>query len=64
MSSRRDDALAVPWWQIAAATLLAIGLVIAIVAGRTVEAVIIAFLLVPVLFLLAVWAYSVRAGRR
>ena len=64
MSSPRDKPLAVPWWGLATAALLAIGLVISIVAGRTIEAVVIAFLLVPSLFLLAVWAYSVRAGRR
>jgi hypothetical protein len=64
MSSRRDEPLAIPWWPIATVTLLAIALVISIAAGRTVEAVVIALLLVPSLLLLGAWAYSVRNGGR
>jgi cation transporter-like permease len=53
----------VPGWRIATAVLLAIALTISASAGRVVESIIIAVLLVLALAYLVVWAVALRAER-
>jgi hypothetical protein len=43
---------------------LAIAFALAVAAGRAVEAVVIAVLMIPSLLLLGAWAYSAQRGRR
>jgi choline-glycine betaine transporter len=52
---------AAPWWPIASVAILAVADGIAISAGRAIEAVIIGLLMVPGLFMVALW---IRATKR
>jgi hypothetical protein len=47
----------IPWWSVATVVLLSIGLALAVLGGRTLEAIIIGVLLVPLLALLGNWLY-------
>jgi hypothetical protein len=59
----RDDERSVPWWRLATSTLLLTAFALSLAAGRTVEAIIAAVLLIPSLLLLGVWVYLRLAGR-
>jgi hypothetical protein len=61
---RSRDPRALPRWWIATEILLAIALVVAIAAGRTVEAIFIGILLAPYLVVLAIWIYARLGARR
>ena len=54
-----------PWWQLATIVLLSVALTIAVMSGRTIEAVIIGILVVPALVIVGTWLVtSIRERRR
>jgi hypothetical protein len=57
------SSLRIPWWSVATVVVLSIALTLAVLGGRTVEAVIVGAILVPTLALLGVWLTSI-AGQR
>jgi hypothetical protein len=53
----------IPWWRLATAALLTAALAIAASAGRVIESIIIAILLVPTLAFLVLWIVAWRRGQ-
>jgi hypothetical protein len=54
--------LPIPWWRLATAALLSVALAISADAGRLIESIIIAVLLVPLLAFLGIWIIAFRRG--
>jgi len=52
--------LPIPWWRLATAVLLSVALAISADAGRLIESVIIAVLLVPLLAFFGIWIIAWR----
>ncbi len=53
----------IPWWRIATLTILTAALIISLTSGRTIEAVIIAILMVPTILLIGAWLYQRNTAR-
>jgi hypothetical protein len=53
----------IPWWRLATAALLTAALVISAIAGRVIESIIIAILLLPALAFLVLWIVAWRNGQ-
>ena len=62
---RRKDGgrTSIPWWGVATAVLLSISLALALFGGRTLEAIIVGAILVPLLALLGTWLYASNRQR-
>ncbi len=53
----------IPWWRIATLTLLIAGFIIALSAGRTIEAIVIGVLTVPTMVFIGAWIYQSKHHR-
>jgi hypothetical protein len=53
----------IPWWRLATAALLTAALVISATAGRVIESIIIAILLLPTFAFLVLWIVAWRRGQ-
>jgi hypothetical protein len=53
----------IPWWRLASAVLLTAAFAISVTAGRVIESIIIAILLLPTFAFLVLWIVAWRRGQ-